>query len=48
MKKDDLSRRDFNKLSLAAFGGLLAGAATKTGRLFAANDKPKMRMLVAA
>lgn len=39
MKKDDLSRRDFNKLSLAAFGGLLAGAATKTGRLFAADEK---------
>ena len=25
MKMDDISRRDFGKLSLAAFGGLVAG-----------------------
>lgn len=42
MKKDDLSRRDFGKLSLAAFGGLLAGSVVSSGRLFAeTKDQPK-------
>jgi hypothetical protein len=35
MKISNLSRRDFGKLSLAAFGGLLAGSLAKPGRLFA-------------
>ena len=41
MKKDDLTRRDFHKLSLAAFGGLVAGAALSSRRLFAADEKTK-------
>jgi hypothetical protein len=35
MKISNLSRRDFGKLSLAAFGGLLVGSMAKPGRLFA-------------
>ncbi len=35
MKKNELSRRDFSKLTMAAFGGLLAGA----GVAQAADDK---------
>lgn len=37
MKKDNLTRRDFGKMSLAAFSGLLAGAAVIPRRLFADN-----------
>ncbi len=35
MKKDDVSRRDFGKLTLAAFGGVLAGSMLSGKRLFA-------------
>ena len=35
MKKDDVSRRDFGKLTLAAFGGVLAGSMLGGKRLFA-------------
>ena len=38
MKKDDVSRRDFGKLTLAAFGGVLAGSMLGGKRLFA-DDK---------
>lgn len=31
MKKSDLSRRDFSKLTVAAFGGMLAGTAAGCG-----------------
>lgn len=31
MDRSDLSRRDFNKLTMAAFGGVLAGAAAGCG-----------------
>jgi hypothetical protein len=39
MKKDDVSRRDFGKLTLAAFGGALAGSLL-VGRSALAEDKP--------
>ena len=32
MKRKDLSRREFNKLSLAAFGGALTGALVGAGK----------------
>jgi hypothetical protein len=35
MKKEDVSRRDFGKLTLAAFGGVLAGSVLGAGSLFA-------------
>ncbi len=35
MKVSNLSRRDFSKLSLAAFSGLLAGTRAGFGKLFA-------------
>jgi hypothetical protein len=38
MKKDDVSRRDFGKLTLAAFSGVLAGSMLG-GRLLAADEK---------
>jgi hypothetical protein len=38
MKKDDVSRRDFGKLTLAAFGGVLAGSMLG-GRLLSADEK---------
>jgi len=38
MKTDDVSRRDFGKLTLAAFGGVLAGSMLG-GRLLAADEK---------
>ena len=38
MKKDDVSRRDFGKLTLAAFGGVLAGSMLGR-RLLAADEK---------
>jgi hypothetical protein len=37
MKKDDVSRRDFGKLTLAAFGGVLAGSMLGS-RLLAAQE----------
>ncbi len=37
MKKDDVSRRDFGKLTLAAFGGVLAGSVLG-GRLLSAEQ----------
>ncbi|HEX9941102.1 MAG TPA: hypothetical protein VGG03_03735 [Thermoanaerobaculia bacterium] len=39
MKKDDVSRRDFGKLALAAFGGVLAGSAMGGSPLFAGEEK---------
>ena len=42
MKKDDVSRRDFGKLTLAAFGGVLAGSMLG-GRLLAADEKKEMK-----
>lgn len=42
MNKDDITRRDFGKLSLAAFGGLVAGSVLSSKRLFAeTKDQPK-------
>jgi hypothetical protein len=41
MKKDDISRRDFGKLSLAAFGGLVAGSVLGSKRLFAEEKSEK-------
>lgn len=38
MKRDDVSRRDFGKLTLAAFGGVLAGSVLGS-KLLAADDK---------
>jgi hypothetical protein len=38
MKMDDVSRRDFGKLTLAAFGGVLAGSLL-TGRTLWAEEK---------
>lgn len=38
MKKDDVSRRDFGKLTLAAFGGVLAGSMLG-GRMLSADEK---------
>ena len=38
MKKDNVSRRDFGKLTLAAFGGVLAGSALG-GSLLSADEK---------
>ena len=35
---DDVSRRDFGKLALAAFGGVLAGSAVASSPLFAADE----------
>jgi hypothetical protein len=40
MEDKDLSRRDFHRLTLAAFGGVLAGALGTAGRL-AADDAKK-------
>ena len=40
MKKENLSRRDFNKLSAAALGGIVAGTALAADAL-AADDKKK-------
>lgn len=37
MKKDDVSRRDFGKLTLAAFGGVLAGSMLG-GRMLSASQ----------
>lgn len=37
MKKDDVSRRDFGKLTLAAFGGVLAGSVLG-GRMLSAEQ----------
>jgi hypothetical protein len=37
MKKDDVSRRDFGKLTLAAFGGVLAGSMLG-GRMLSASS----------
>lgn len=39
MKKDDVSRRDFGKLALAAFGGVLAGSVMTSTPLFAGEEK---------
>ena len=38
MKKDNVSRRDFGKLTLAAFGGVLAGSVLG-GSLLSADEK---------
>jgi hypothetical protein len=38
MKNDDVSRRDFGKLALAAFGGVLAGSTLGAG-LLSADEK---------
>jgi len=38
MNRDDVSRRDFGKLTLAAFGGVLAGSLL-TGRILHADEK---------
>jgi hypothetical protein len=39
MKKDDVSRRDFGKLAMAAFGGVVAGSVIGAGPLFSAEEK---------
>ncbi len=41
MKKDDVSRRDFGKLTLAAFGGVLAGSVLGSKMLSAAQHAEK-------
>ena len=41
MKKDNVSRRDFGKLTLAAFGGVMAGSVLG-GSLLSADDKKAM------
>ena len=38
MKNDDVSRRDFGKLALAAFGGVLAGSVL-SGSILSADEK---------
>jgi hypothetical protein len=42
MKKDDVSRRDFGKLTLAAFGGVLAGSMLG-GSLLSADEKAETK-----
>jgi hypothetical protein len=44
MKKDDVSRRDFGKLTLAAFGGVLAGSVMGAGALFADQHSEKKQL----
>lgn len=44
MKRNDLTRRDFGKLSLAAFGGLLAGSMVEPKLLFADDKKMPAEM----
>jgi hypothetical protein len=39
MKKNDVSRRDFGKLAMAAFGGVLAGSVVGATPLFASEEK---------
>jgi hypothetical protein len=39
MKKESVSRRDFNKLSAAAFGGMMAGTALGASRVLAADEE---------
>jgi hypothetical protein len=39
MKKEDVSRRDFGKLAMAAFGGVLAGSVLSGTPLFAGDEK---------
>jgi len=41
MKRNDLDRRDFNKLTMAAFGGMVAGATVGASRLMAADEEKK-------
>lgn len=43
MKKDDVSRRDFGKLALAAFGGVLAGSVLGGSVLSADEMKKEMK-----
>ncbi len=42
MKNDDVSRRDFGRLTLAAFGGVLAGSLLG-GRVLAADEKAEAK-----
>ncbi len=41
MKQSSLNRRDFNKLTMAAFGGMVAGATAGATGALAADDKKK-------
>ena len=41
MEKSDLNRRDFQRLSMAALGGLVVGAGMQPTTSAAADDKPK-------
>jgi hypothetical protein len=41
VKSENLSRRDFSKLSAAAFGGMVAGTAISTSDVFAEDAKEK-------
>ncbi len=41
MKQSSLNRRDFNKLTMAAFGGMVAGATAGATTAVAADEKKK-------
>lgn len=41
MKRTDLSRREFSKLTMAAFGGAVAGVAASASGAWAADDTKK-------
>ncbi len=43
MSNSDVTRRDFNKLTMAAFGGLIAGASTGTLRSMAEDKKEEKK-----
>lgn len=39
---DDITRRDFGKWSLTAFGGLVVGTLLRSSKLFAADEKKEV------
>ena len=41
MENSELNRRDFQRLTMAALGGLMAGAGMQPNLVLAADDKPK-------
>jgi len=44
MQRSDVSRRGFHKLTMAAFGGMVAGAGTSAMGQEKADDKPKVNV----
>jgi len=43
MRDDSLKRRDFHKMTMAAFGGLMAGASTNSSKANAAEQDGNRR-----